>query len=183
MRLVYPDGTVIGAADATFTDPGSVRPDPLARRIGRHGLIGFGESYMAGEWESTDLDRGADRPGAVDDRPRAARAALAATARARRFQPRWRDASRDQTRRNIAEHYDLSNDLFIEFLDETMTYSSALFDRLPATWPDLAQAQRRKIDRLLDRPASDPAPGCWRSAPDGANCVSARPPAAPSSAP
>ena len=45
---------------------------------------------------------------------------------------------------------DLSNDLFGEFLDETMTYSSALFDRLPASWPDLAEAQRHKIDRLLD---------------------------------
>ena len=55
-----------------------------------------------------------------------------------------------QARRNVAEHYDLSNELFAEFLDDTMTYSSALFDQLPATWPHLADAQRRKIDRLLD---------------------------------
>jgi cyclopropane-fatty-acyl-phospholipid synthase len=50
----------------------------------------------------------------------------------------------------VARHYDLSNELFAEFLDETMTYSSALFTDLPASWPDLAAAQRRKIDRLLD---------------------------------
>jgi cyclopropane-fatty-acyl-phospholipid synthase len=37
-----------------------------------------------------------------------------------------------------------------------MTYSSALFDRLPASWPDLAQAQRRKIDRLLDEAGVGP---------------------------
>ena len=43
------------------------------------------------------------------------------------FQPRWRDASRDRARRNVAEHYDLSNELFAEFLDETMTYSCAMF--------------------------------------------------------
>ena len=65
-------------------------------------------------------------------------------------QPRSHHNSRPQARRNIAEHYDLSNDLFAEFLDETMTYSSALFGGLPAGQACLADAQRRKIDRLLD---------------------------------
>ena len=53
MRLAYPDGTVIGAGDASSPTLTVNDPDRLARRIGRHGLIGFGESYMAGEWEST----------------------------------------------------------------------------------------------------------------------------------
>lgn len=56
--------------------------------------------------------------------------------------------SEDNTRGNIARHYDLSNDFFGLFLDETMTYSAALFTD-PAD--DLATAQRAKIDRLLDR--------------------------------
>ena len=56
-----------------------------------------------------------------------------------------------------------------------MTYSSALFDTLPATPADLADAQRRKIDRLLDAARVGPAPGCSRSAPAGANCACARP--------
>ena len=55
LRLVYPDGTVIGAADPTAPALVVHRPDALARRIGRYGLIGFGESYMAGEWSSKDL--------------------------------------------------------------------------------------------------------------------------------
>jgi cyclopropane-fatty-acyl-phospholipid synthase len=55
-----------------------------------------------------------------------------------------------QARTNVAEHYDLSNDLFAQFLDETMTYSSALFDTSQPTWADLADGQRRKVDRLLD---------------------------------
>ena len=38
----------------------------------------------------------------------------------------------------------------IGFGDQTMTYSSALFRRLPASWPDLAEAQQHKIDRVLD---------------------------------
>jgi cyclopropane-fatty-acyl-phospholipid synthase len=65
-------------------------------------------------------------------------------------QPRTHHNSRDHARRNISEHYDLSNELFAEFLDDTMTYSSALFEQLPATRDDLADAQRRKVERLLN---------------------------------
>ena len=61
----------------------------------------------------------------------------------------------ERARNNISRHYDLSNDLFALFLDETMTYSSALFAADDAGAPVasaavLAEAQRRKIDRLLD---------------------------------
>jgi len=72
-------------------------------------------------------------------------------------------------RRNIARHYDLPSELFALFLDETMTYSSALFADPAAAGDDqLAAAQRRKIDRLLDRAGVGPgcrvlASGCGRS--------------------
>jgi cyclopropane-fatty-acyl-phospholipid synthase len=149
LRLAYPDGTVLGAGDPNAPVLSINQPDALARRIGGHGLIGFGESYMAGDWESNDLTGAltALANGVADLVPRALQW-LRPVAVAR--QPRGSHNTRDQARHNIAEHYDLSNDLFVEFLDETMTYSSALFHRLPATWPDLAEAQRHKIDRLLD---------------------------------
>ncbi len=151
LRLVYPDG-VIGAADPTAPSMVIHRPDALARRIGRRGLIGFGESYMAGDWSSQDVTQ------VLTVFARSVADLVPSTLQWLRpigpaFRPRWRSANREQARRNVAEHYDLSNDLFAEFLDETMTYSCALFDRLPARtskWPDLAAAQRRKIDRLLD---------------------------------
>ena len=71
--------------------------------------------------------------------------------------------TREGARRNIGHHYDLSNELFALFLDETMTYSSALWataaDGTPlAADHQLAEAQRRKIDRLLDR--AGVGPGC-----------------------
>ncbi|WP_421842412.1 class I SAM-dependent methyltransferase [Mycobacterium sp.] len=153
LRLIYPDGAEISA---TASIPAAAQPtlmvhqpDALARRIGRYGLIGFGESYMAGEWSSTDLTQVLTvlAESVADLVPRWLHW-LRPIAPA--FQPSWRDPSREQARRNIAEHYDLSNNLFAEFLDETMTYSSALFTDLPASWPDLAAAQQRKIDRLLD---------------------------------
>lgn len=149
IRLVHPDGSVIGAADTTLPTMTIHQPSALSRRVGRYGLIGFGESYMAGEWESSDLagvmtafaDSVADlippalqrlRPLAVVRHPRSMYNSL------------------KQARHNIADHYDLSNELFAEFLDDTMTYSSALFDSSRPQWADLADAQHRKIDRLLD---------------------------------
>ena len=71
--------------------------------------------------------------------------------------------TRDGARRNISRHYDLSNEFFALFLDETMTYSSALFETAADGMPIaaerlLAQAQRRKIDRLLDQ--AGVRPGC-----------------------
>jgi cyclopropane-fatty-acyl-phospholipid synthase len=149
LRLAYPDGTVVGAADPSIPTLAIHQPDALARRIGRYGLIGFGESYMAGEWSSNDLTEVLTVLAcSVAELVPPALQRLRPMAPA--FRPRWRGASRDQARRNVAEHYDLSNELFAEFLDETMTYSCALFPRLPASPEDLVVAQRRKIDRLLD---------------------------------
>ena len=54
--------------------------------------------------------------------------------------------SQENSQRNIARHYDLSNELFEQFLDETMSYSSAWFE----PGDDLATAQLRKIDGVLD---------------------------------
>lgn len=149
VRVIYPDGTVVGAADPTLPTMIVHRPEALVRRVGRYGLIGFGESYMAGDWSSTDL------AGVLT--AFAMRLTELIPPAMRRFrplavvrQPRSHHNTRTQARRNIAEHYDLSNDLFAEFLDETMTYSSAVFDTLPASSAVFADAQRRKVDRLLD---------------------------------
>ena len=149
VRLAYPDGTVVGAADPTLPTMVIHHPDAFARRLGRYGLIGFGESYMAGEWTSDDpVGLFNEFAKAVNELIPPALQRLRPLAVVR--PPRSQHNSRAHARRNIAEHYDLSNDLFAEFLDETMTYSCALFDTLPASPADLPGAQRRKIDRLLD---------------------------------
>ncbi|MCQ0970426.1 cyclopropane-fatty-acyl-phospholipid synthase family protein [Paracoccus sp. TK19116] len=54
--------------------------------------------------------------------------------------------TRAGSRRNISAHYDLGNEFYALWLDETMTYSSALY----AQGDDLAGAQRRKYDRIID---------------------------------
>jgi cyclopropane-fatty-acyl-phospholipid synthase len=118
-------------------------------RIGTHGLIGFGESYLAREWDAPDL------VGALTVlAAHAADLIPAPLQRLRRLwaprQPAGRRNTPDAARSNISHHYDLSNELFTLFLDDTLTYSSAVFRGFPASRDLLAAAQHRKIDRLLD---------------------------------
>jgi cyclopropane-fatty-acyl-phospholipid synthase len=130
------------------------RPADFYRRVGARGLIGLGESYMAGDWDSADL------PGLLtvmaSQMDRLVPPALQWLRKVYvRRPPATDDASVERARGNISRHYDLSNELFALFLDETMTYSSALFPCDDAGAPSgsagmLAEAQRRKIDRLLD---------------------------------
>lgn len=130
-------------------------PHAFFRRIGDSGLIGFGESYMAGEWEADDL------VGVLT--VLAENAAVLIPAPLQRLRRVWAlkrpDAQRntpDGSRDNISHHYDLSNELFTLFLDETLSYSAALFRGFPADASLLAAAQHRKIDRLLDEAGVGP---------------------------
>src|SRR6202044_3341438 len=102
------------------------RPADFYQRIGAAGLIGVGETYMAGDWDWEDL------PGLLTDFASQVRTPVPRPVQAlRRFYvrraPAANDASEENARRNIHHHYDLSNELFAVFLDETMTYSAALF--------------------------------------------------------
>jgi len=151
VRVVLPDGRMIGGGGPSAPLM-RVRSNDFFRRLGRHGLIGFGEAFMAGDWD-------ADDPAAVLT-PFAARMDKLVPAwmqRLRHFYVRHQPSSERNTktgaRANIQRHYDLSNELFALFLDDTMTYSCARFD--PDTDANdgneaLADAQCRKIDTLLD---------------------------------
>ncbi|KAB2878568.1 class I SAM-dependent methyltransferase [bacterium] len=116
-----------------------------------YGDVGFGESYVDGDWETDDITRVINWFILnIDNSP-------TISGSRRRFAPlnilksinRWYHRSRENTlkiaRRNISEHYDLSNDFFRLFLDPGMTYSSGHFNR-----PDqsLEEAQSEKYDRL-----------------------------------
>ena len=70
-----------------------------------------------------------------------------------------------RARRNIAYHYDLGNELFELMLDETMTYSCAVFEQPEQS---LADAQRAKYERLCNSSSSGPRITCSRSAAAGA---------------
>jgi cyclopropane-fatty-acyl-phospholipid synthase len=160
LRLVADRVPVRIVTDDRPMPPGSPvlrlrRPDAFRRRVGATGLIGLGEAYQAGDWDADDL---AGLLTAAAGAMSGSLGGLRKLARLRHVpwlrslhgarSPKEEENTLDGARRNIQRHYDLSNEMFALFLDETMTYSSGLF-----TGPDdddLAGAQRRKIDRLLD---------------------------------
>jgi cyclopropane-fatty-acyl-phospholipid synthase len=144
LRVVLPDGTTrtFGSGPATLID---IRDRAFFRRVATRGKVGFGESYTAGEWDSDDL------VGLFELLLRNAGAAGERHARVRRLlelRPRLnRRNGLLRARRNIAYHYDLGNDLFELMLDETMTYSCAIFE---SPEQSLADAQRAKYRRLCN---------------------------------
>ncbi|MEC5191134.1 cyclopropane-fatty-acyl-phospholipid synthase [Arthrobacter sp. MP_M7] len=158
LEVRYPDGTVLGQAATpgrTYPVMTMNRPADFAARLGDGGLIGLGESFMAGDWDADNLtavmEVFAARVGTLVPEP---------LQKLRAFylprQPRKERNTEQNTRSNISRHYDLSNELFGTFLDATMTYSSALFpetgDALKTVaWDGFAAAQQAKIDRLLDK--------------------------------
>ena len=124
--------------------------DPEAwQRIALGGTVGAAESYMDGQWDASDLTtlvRILVRNRTVMDRMEGGLAGFAAAMLRAWHQFRRNTAA--GSRRNIAAHYDLGNDLFRLFLDETMMYSSAIY-RDPAE--SLEVAQTRKLDRICQK--------------------------------
>jgi cyclopropane-fatty-acyl-phospholipid synthase len=75
-------------------------------------------------------------------------------ARARPAAPPGRN-TRAGSRRNIAAHYDLGNDFYRLWLDETLMYSSAVFERPEMTLAEASTAKLERICRKLELEARD----------------------------
>lgn len=123
--------------------------DPQALdRILRRGDIGFAEAYVEGEWETPRLldllmllDLNRDALSAVDKGRFWSRLADIVL---HRYQNR---NTRKRSRENISYHYDLGNDFYRLWLDESMTYSSAIFETADQS---LCEAQANKYRKLID---------------------------------
>jgi cyclopropane-fatty-acyl-phospholipid synthase len=156
LELREPDGTVVhlgkeGAGEALHAVL-EVRSAAFYRRLLR-GSAGLAEAYMDGLWTSPDLValvRLGARNGEAMDRPRRLLRPLIGPARAIGRAPN----TIVRSRRQIASHYDLGNDLFALFLDEQMMYSSAIFPRAEAT---LEEASLHKIETICRKLALQPS--------------------------
>lgn len=120
-------------------------------RLATGGSVGWFRAWMEGEWESPDpvalfelfmLNRHS-----LGEAGRAHGAGRIFNRLARAFQANTRAGAR----RNIGFHYDLGNDFYAAWLDETLTYSSAVFETPAGSDEPLATAQHRKVRLLLDR--------------------------------
>jgi cyclopropane-fatty-acyl-phospholipid synthase len=133
-----------------------VRDAGFYRQIAGNGSVGAGESYMDGEWDCDDLValvRLLVRNRGLLDGMESGLARLGGWAM--RALHAFKRNTRAGSRRNIAAHYDLGNDLFRLFLDENLMYSSAIFADEAES---LEAASRRKLERIcrkLDLRAGD----------------------------
>ena len=142
LEVTLPDGSArrFGAGPPVRLD---IRNRAFFRRIATRGKVGLGEGYTARDWETDDLVAFFElllrNANAVSERHARVRKLLELRPRLNRRNGLLR------ARRNISYHYDLGNDLFALMLDETMTYSCAVFADADVT---LADAQREKYERL-----------------------------------
>jgi cyclopropane-fatty-acyl-phospholipid synthase len=147
------DPTVAGGPVLTVRSPTAI-----AHMLRAPGQLGLGRAYATGELEADDLDRVI---GLLDsfhappiDRATRARLTLAAVRAcgltrppripASELRPRGPRHSRERDERAVRHHYDVSNEFFALFLDDSMTYSCALFSRGAATLQE-AQAAKREL--------------------------------------
>ena len=124
------------------------------KRMSLYGDIGFAESYMDGDFETSDLTA-LITIGLINSKTLATKSEDRAYNRFINLMPQlnklkhWmRKNSKTQSQKNISEHYDLSNDFFELMLDDTMMYSSAVFEHPEES---LYSAQQRKIKLLADK--------------------------------
>lgn len=124
------------------------------KRMSLYGDIGFAESYMDGDFETSDLTA-LITIGLINSKTLATKSEDRAYNRFINLMPQlnklkhWmRKNSKTQSQKNISEHYDLSNNFFELMLDDTMMYSSAVFEHPEES---LYSAQQRKIKLLADK--------------------------------
>ena len=153
LTLELPDGTtrLIGTPGSEMSATIRVRHAAFFKKVTLFGDVGFGESYVDGDWETDNLERVISWAiHNVENAPSMSGSKTKTTAlnflklynRIRHF---LRPNSVATARKNIAEHYDLGNDFYSLWLDDTMTYSAALFT---AREQSLADAQTAKYDAL-----------------------------------
>src|SRR5256714_27925 len=139
-------------------------PEAIARVLRAPGELGLGRAYVADELDVDDMDAviallGIWEPPALTLRARLRLALAAARAGGLRrpppppaaeLQPRGRLHSRERDALAVRHHYDVSNDFFALFLDESMTYSCALFKHGAGTLEEAQEAKLELICRKLD---------------------------------
>jgi len=153
LTLQLPEGreVVFGSGeDGVCTHIKIIKEDFFKKCI-LFGDIGFGESYVDGDWETKDItkvirwmiENVEHHPTLMDDQKK--KSSVNWMKFANNILSFFRRNSKLGSQKNIASHYDLSNDFFGLFLDPTMTYSSAYFK---SPQQSLEDAQLEKYDQL-----------------------------------
>lgn len=155
LDFVLPDGRTFRAE---APKPGPVaalhvhNPDTFTRLI-REGDLGFCDAYLDGWWSSPDLQAFLDFLHAENDELYEGFPGMFLVRAYERLRHWMNRNSKAQAKKNISYHYDLGNDFYALWLDDTMTYSSALF---VTGQESLEQAQTQKYAQLVDQMGVQP---------------------------
>ncbi|HLP53989.1 MAG TPA: cyclopropane-fatty-acyl-phospholipid synthase family protein [Fluviicola sp.] len=155
MQLTLPDGEQIHIGNGKGVSAKvTIHNQSFFKRCVLYGDIGFGEAYVDGDWDTDSITNvikwfilNVEHAPTVSGSNVKAVALNLMKFYNRLFHSR-RENSLNGSRKNISEHYDLSNDFFALWLDPTMTYSSAYFKEESYT---LEQAQKAKYQRLCEQ--------------------------------
>jgi len=150
LKVILPSGAVV---EAGGSEPGPdavivLRRWRMLRRVLTSGDIGFAEGFLQEDWTTPDLTA-VIRLAALNGESLAP--AIDGNGLMRlmnRIGHILNANSKRGSRRNIEAHYDLGNDFYKEWLDSSMLYSSAIFDK---TTPTLEAAQRKRLDRIREK--------------------------------
>jgi len=151
LTFYLPDGSAryFGDKNSSFQVQMTINDYRFFKDAVLGGDVGLGEAYMKGFWDTDDIP--ALFSVLIKNRQALANGNMT-TAWLVRQKDRLMHALRANTligsRRNIGEHYDLSNDFFQTFLDPTMLYSCGLYRGESDTCED---AQRRKLQSIIDK--------------------------------
>jgi len=149
MTLRFPNGAV-HVADSGASGPAAeidFHRGAAIRKMLLRGDVGFAEAFMDRDWSTPDLQAVLDFAYANEEALAGPMRATALFGAALRMWHRLRANTRAGSRRNIAYHYDLGNAFYRLWLDDTMTYSSALFEREEMT---IEEAQTEKYRRIVE---------------------------------
>ena len=155
LDLALDDGRTF-RVEGRRTGPAAVvevhNPDLFARLI-REGDLGFLEAYMDGWWTTPDLQAFMDLVHARNDALYDGFPGMGLVRAFEKLRHWLRGNSIRQARKNIAAHYDLGNEFYRLWLDETMTYSSALFR---SGQEPMEKAQHQKYESMVDQMGAQP---------------------------
>jgi cyclopropane-fatty-acyl-phospholipid synthase len=126
----------------------TVHNDDLFARLVREGDLGFCDAYLDGWWSTPDLQAFMDLVHADNDDVYDGYPGMALVRAYEKLRFWMQSNSKRQAKKNISYHYDLGNDFYALWLDDTMTYSSAKFD---TGQESLEKAQENKYASMVDQ--------------------------------
>ncbi|GGO52404.1 cyclopropane-fatty-acyl-phospholipid synthase [Roseovarius pacificus] len=155
LDIRLPDGRVFragGTAPGPVADIAVHQGDVFARMV-REGYLGFCDAYLEGWWSTPDLQSFMDLVNADNDEMYNSYPGQVIAQFYEKIRFWLQRNTKAQARRNISYHYDLGNEFYSLWLDDTMTYSSALFE---SGQESLEKAQIAKYASMVDQMGAQP---------------------------